>query len=124
MCVSTGNAGTPKACVISTDAVLCPTPGNASSASRSAGTTPPWRSTTSAAIARRCFAFVGASPTSRMSAWISATSSAAIAAGVDARAKSAGVTWFTFLSVVCADSITAHKNVNGSRWSSGISGSG
>jgi hypothetical protein len=38
----------------------------------------------------------------------------AIAAGVRARAKSAGVTSLTFLSVVCADSTTATRRVNGS----------
>ena len=41
MWVSTGNAGTPKACTISTEAVLWPTPGRASSASKLGGTSPP-----------------------------------------------------------------------------------
>jgi len=114
MWVSTGKAGTSKACAIKTDAVLWPTPGNASSASKLAGTAPPWRATKRRAISLRRLALVGASPTSAMMAWISLTSSAAIAAGVGAASKSAGVTWLTFLSVVCAESMTAHKNVNGS----------
>ena len=49
-----------------------------------------------------------------MKSRITPTSSAAIAAGVGAAANSAGVTSLTFLSVVCAESRTAHKNVNGS----------
>jgi hypothetical protein len=100
MCVSTGKAGTPKACAISTDAVLWPTPGNASSASKLAGTSPPWRSTSNCAIACRFFAFVGARPISRMYSRITSTGRAAIAAGVGAASKSAGVTSLTFLSVV------------------------
>ena len=41
MCVSTGNAGTPNAWVITTLAVLWPTPGRASSSSNVRGTSPP-----------------------------------------------------------------------------------
>lgn len=115
MWVSTGNAGTPKACTMITDAVLCPTPGSASSSSKVAGTPPPCRSPRRRAISLRRFALVGASPISRIRSRISSTSSAAIASGVGARSKSAGVTWLTFLSVLWADSITAHRNVKGSR---------
>ena len=59
-----------------------------------------------------------------MKAWISATDSRASASGVGAAANNAGVTWFTFLSVVCAESTTATSSVNGSAWSSGIGGTG
>ena len=55
---------------------------------------------------------------------ISSTASAAIASGVGARAKSAGVTSLTFSSVVWAESTTATSRVKGSRWSSGIGGLG
>ena len=41
MWVSTGNAGTPKAWAMTTPAVLCPTPGRSSNASKEAGTSPP-----------------------------------------------------------------------------------
>lgn len=124
MCVSTGKAGMPKACTMTTDAVLWPTPGSASSASKDRGTSPAWRAQRSAAMACRCLALVGASPTWRISAKMSATANAAICAGVRALRKSAGVTSFTFLSVVCADKSTAHKSVNASSWSSGIGTSG
>jgi hypothetical protein len=43
---------------------------------------------------------------------------------VDATANNAGVTSFTFLSVVWAESATATSSVYGSGWSSGIGGSG
>src|SRR5208283_2702772 len=43
MWVSTGNAGTPKACAMTTLAVLCPTPGSSSSSANVRGTAPPWR---------------------------------------------------------------------------------
>ena len=49
MCVSTAIVGSPKAVFKTTFAVLRPTPGSASSASRSRGTTPPCFSTSAAA---------------------------------------------------------------------------
>jgi hypothetical protein len=70
------------------------------------------------------FAFAGARPTWRMSSRTSSTGSFAIAAGVRARANKAGVTSFTFLSVVCAERTTATSRVTGSTWSSGIGTSG
>jgi hypothetical protein len=56
-------------------------------------------------------AFAGARPQVRMNARISATGSAAIAAGVGARSNSAGVTRLTRASVVCADNNTAINKV-------------
>ena len=123
MWVSTANAGTPNACAITTLAVLCPTPASDSRKVQSGITSPP-ASTIWFAAVHRFFAFVGASPTSRMSSRIRSGSSAAICSGVLATANSAGVTWLTFLSVVCADSATATSSVYGSVWSSGIGGSG
>ena len=111
MCVSTGNAGTPKTCAMTTEAVLCPTPGNASSSSNVRGTWPPWRSTSRRDSSRIAAALRGASPHGRTIASICATGSAAIAAGVAAAAKSAGVTWLTRLSVHCAESTTATSSV-------------
>ena len=55
---------------------------------------------------------------------ISSGESSAIFSGVFARAKRAGVTSLTFLSVVCAESATATVRVYGSVWSSGIGGFG
>mmetsp|Transcript_25862 Transcript_25862/g.82289 ORF Transcript_25862/g.82289 Transcript_25862/m.82289 type:complete len:253 (+) Transcript_25862:1757-2515(+) len=63
MCVSTGKAGIPKACDMSTLAVLWPTPGSASSSAKVRGTSPPCRSTRRPAIATRFLALVGARPT-------------------------------------------------------------
>ena len=82
MCVSTGNAGTPNACTITTLAVLWPTPGSASSCVDVGGHAPavlvaqdlptaPW-------IA---FAFAGARPHERIMRSISASGSSAIACG-------------------------------------------
>ena len=124
MWVSTGNAGSPNACAITTLAVLWPTPGRRSSASMSRGTFPPCSATSVSASFLTFFAFVGASPQARMHARISSTLSLAIRCGVDARSKSAGVTLFTCASVVCADRSTATRSVNGSRCSSGIGGAG
>ena len=47
-----------------------------------------------------------------------------VAAGVEARLNSAGVTMFTRASVVCAERTTATSSVNESRCSSGIEGRG
>jgi hypothetical protein len=58
-------------------------------------------------------ALVGASPTSRMMARIRSGSSAAILTGVSAILNKAGVTWLTFLSVVCADNAVATNKVYG-----------
>ena len=124
MWVSTGNAGLPKACAITTLAVLCPTPGSASSSSKVAGTRPPWRSTMSCDSARMFLAFVGESPHERTTRSISFTESLAMASGVRARAKSRGVTSLTRASVHCAESTTATRSVNGSSWPSGMGGAG
>ena len=124
MWVSTGNAGTPNACAITTLAVLWPTPGRVSRAARSAGTTPPNSVQSRCARLTRALAFCGARPHERMQSCTWATGSAAIAAGVRAKANRPGVTWLTRASVHCADSSTAHSSVNGSSCCSGIGGAG
>jgi hypothetical protein len=124
MCVSTGNAGIPNACTITTPAVLWPTPGSVSSISRSAGTRPPCSATRRLARAERFLAFCGASPQLRISRSIVATGRRASASGVGARAKSAGVTWLTRTSVHCAESTTETSSVKGSSCRRGIGGSG
>ena len=99
MCVSTGNAGVPKACTIITDAVLCPTPGNASNSSKVRGTLPPYLSLKIFAVWRMFFAFEFDSPHGFIISRISDSESFAIFSGVSATAKSLGVTSFTRLSV-------------------------
>ena len=118
-----GNVGTPNACAITTLAVLWPTPASDSRKSHSGNTSPP-ASTIWLAAVQMFAAFVGASPTSRITSRISAGSRAAICCGVDAIANSFGVTSLTFLSVVCAERATATSSVYGSRWSSGTGGWG
>jgi hypothetical protein len=92
MCVSTGKAGTPNAWDITTLAVLCPTPGRASSSSKLFGTWPPCRSTMSRESAWMFFDFAGESPQGRMMLRICGTVSRVIAAGSPASANSFGVT--------------------------------
>ncbi len=48
--VSTGNAGSPPRCTVTTPAVFGPTPGSAASSARAVGTSPPCCSATAAAI--------------------------------------------------------------------------
>ena len=115
MCVSTGNAGTPNACAITTDAVLCPTPGNSSSAPKSAGTCPPCFSTSNRDNPAIATDFCGDNPHGLINSRISSTGTAIIASGVAARANNPGVTKFTRASVHCADNSTATSNVNASR---------
>ena len=90
----------------------------------SAGTLPPYWSRRISDSPWIAFAFAGARPHERIIRSISAGGSTAIAAGVDARANRAGVTWFTRSSVHCAESTTATSSVYGSTWSSGIAASG
>jgi hypothetical protein len=111
MCVSTGNAGSPNACTRTTLAVLCPTPGSVSSASSSTGTRPPCSLTSRFASDERLRAFCGASPQLRIRRSTLATGRRASASGSGARAKSAGVTWFTRTSVHCAESTTETSSV-------------
>ena len=124
MCVSTGKAATPKACTITTLAVLCPTPGSVSRSAGSAGTRPPCSSSKRFESAARARAFWGASPQLRIRPSIVGAGRRAIASGVAAAAKSAGVTWLTRASVHWAESTTETSSVKGSACSSGTAGSG
>ena len=56
----------------------------------------------------------GERPQGRMICWISATGSLAMACGLLALAKCAGVTWLTRTSVHCAERITAMRSVKAS----------
>ena len=94
---------------MTTLAVLCPTPAKLSRKSQS-GRIPP-EEINCLAIFFKFFAFVGANPISFIVFLIVSKSSTAISSGTFANLNNLGVTWFTFLSVVCADSITATSNV-------------
>src|SRR5262249_9864596 len=107
-----------------TFAVLRPTPGSASSASREGGTAPPCSSTSLRDSAMTFFALVRNRPIVLMYARTRSSPSAAILAGVSAAANKAGVALLTPASVACAESTTAISSVNGLRCSSSVCGSG
>ncbi len=111
MCVSTGNAATPKAWLKTTPAVLCPTPGSASSSSKLRGTSPPWRSSNSFDRPWIAFDLAGDRPQGLMISRISSGVSSTICSGVRARRNNSGVIWLTLTSVHCADSNTAINSV-------------
>ena len=111
MCVSTAMVGWPKTVLSTTFAVFRPTPGSASSAARSAGTLPPWRSTSARLSAITFLAFVLKSPMVLMCSLRRASPSASMSAGVSTAAKSAPVALLTPLSVACAESTTATSSV-------------
>ena len=115
MWVSTATVGWPKAVLSTTFAVLRPTPGSFSSASRPAGTSPPCCSSSMRDSAITFFALVRYSPMVRM--WPSSPSlpSATICAGVFATSNSRAVARLTDLSVACADSTTATSSSYGVR---------
>ncbi len=112
MCVSTAMVAWPKATLSTTFAVFRPTPGRASRASRSPGTSPPWRSSSRRASAATFFALACHSPIERICAPMPASPSCAMAAASGAAANSAGVTLFTAASVVCAERTTATRSWN------------
>ena len=107
MCVSTAMVGCPKAVLRTTFAVLRPTPGSASSSSRVRGTSPPWRSTSSRAIAATFAALALYRPMVLMYGFRPSSPSAAMAAGVFTTGNRRRVALLTPTSVACADSVTA-----------------
>ena len=122
--VSTGNAGAPNACAMTTLAVLWPTPGSASSSTKLAGTRPSCRSISAIDSPEIAFDFAAASPHGRTSSAISGIARRAIAAGVRARANRTGATRLTRASVHWADSTVATSSSYGSPRPSGGSGAG
>lgn len=121
MWVSTGKVGTPKACIIITEAVLCPTPGRLSRISISCGTSPEYLSIRILESAIIFFDLLFESPQGRIISRTLSTPKDNIFSGLSASLKSSGVTSFTRLSVHCADSRTAIKKVKGFVKRSGIS---
>lgn len=122
--VSTGKPGRSSATLRTTFAVFRPTPASAVRSSIDPGTSPPWTSTRRDAIANRLRAFDRKNPVACTSVSSSVGSAAARSSAVGYRAKSAGVTRFTFASVDCADRIVATSNSNALRWSSSQTASG
>src|SRR5688572_30692282 len=124
MCVSTAIVGSPKIVLRTTFAVFRPTPGNASSASREHGTSPPCLCAMEVAVAMMFFALAFHRPMVRMYFESPSTPRAAMASGVRATGNSLRVTAFTLLSVACAERITATSNSNGVWYSSSVVGLG
>ena len=105
----------PNAVFRTTFAVLRPTPGSASKASRVLGTSPPCCVTNAWHVAMMFFALLLNRPMVLMKGVRPATPNASMAAGVWAARNSAGVALLTPLSVACADRITAINSSNGDR---------
>ena len=124
MWVSTAIVGSPKAMLSTTFAVLRPTPGSASSASRVRGTSPACSSTSFFDKATTFFALVRKRPMVFTSSRTRSSPNAAIFCGVSAAANSAGVALLTPASVACAESTTATSRVNGLTCLSSPLGSG
>ena len=125
MCVSTGNAGTPNAWAITTLAVLWPTPASASRNSQSARHLAAGVDDLVRPRFQMFLALVGREPDLADDGEDPSRGRARPSAPASSAWRTArGVTWLTFLSVVCADSTTATSSVNGSAWSSGIGGAG
>ena len=96
--------------------VLRPTPGSVTRSSSSVGTSPSNRSSSALAMPMMLFVFCRKNPVAWMSSSTSAGSACARSAGVGYLANSAGVTWFTISSVVCAERIVAVSSWNGESW--------
>ena len=124
MCVSTAIVASPKATFSTTLAVLRPTPGSASSASRERGTCPPCRSIRIAQVANRFFALLRNSPMVRMCSVSAGRPNARIFSGELATANKRRVALLTPTSVACADSSTAASNSNTLVYSSSVWGCG
>src|SRR5450759_5224732 len=91
MWVSTAMVGSPNAILSTTLAVLRPTPGSASSASRARGTCPPCSATSRSDNSTTFLALLRNSPMVLISSRTRSSPSAAIFSGVSAKANSAGV---------------------------------
>src|SRR5262249_48364896 len=124
MWVSTAMVASPNATLSTTFAVLRPTPGSASNASRVRGTSPPCSSAIFLDNAMRFFALVRKRPMVLINPCTRSSPSVAIFSGVSAAANSAGVALLTPASVACAESTTATSNVNGLMCLSSPLGSG
>ena len=111
MWVSTGKAGTPKACDITTLAVLCPTPGKASKSSKDSGTWPLCLSRIIWLKSKMALLLNGDNPQGFIISRISSMVNFTISEGLLAFANKEGVIKFTRLSVHWALNKTAINKV-------------
>ena len=114
-CVSTAMAGWWKATLMTTLAVLRPTPGSLWSASKSSGTSPPNSVQSIWQVARMFFALLRKSPQSRISFSSAGSPIATMSSGDLTLAKRRFVVTLTRLSVHCAERMTAIRSSNGLR---------
>src|SRR5690606_6139351 len=119
-CVSTASREWPNQAPRTTCAVLRPTPGRASSAAWSSGTSPPGSTISPWASPRRRRARVAPIPSGRTTSVTSASSAPARAAASGQRENSSGVSELTRTSVVWAESTVATSISKASRWSSSV----
>src|SRR5690606_13433905 len=124
MWVSTAMVGSPKAVLSTTLAVLRPTPGSASSAARSRGTSPPCCSSRMRQVAITFLALALYRPMVLMYSFSRSSPRSAIACGVLATGNSRRVALFTPTSVAWADRITPISSSNGVAYSSSVVGFG
>ena len=113
ICVSTAMVGSPKAVLSTTLAVFLPTPGKASSAARSSGTSELCSSTNILQVLIIFLALVLNKPMVLIYFFKPLSFNAAIFFGVGAFLNKASVALFTPLSVDCAERITAISNSKG-----------
>ena len=118
--VSTGKAGTPKACDITPLAVLWPTPGSDSSSSNELGTSPENLDNIILDNKYMFLDFVLERPNCLIISYILLCPSLHIDSGLFANLKRLGVISFTFLSVHWALSNTATSRVKLFEWFRGI----
>ena len=124
MCVSTAIVACPKAEFSTTFAVLRPTPGRASSASRVRGTWPPCSVTSIWQVCSRCLALLWYRPMVLMKPSRPSSPKSRIPCGVFATAYSLRVALLTLTSVACAESKTAVNNSNTLVYSNSVTGCG
>ena len=111
--VSTARPGRSNATLLITLAVFRPTPGRLTRSSIAVGTSPANLLSSSRPRPMRLRALARKNPVWWMISSSSPVSAQARSAGVGYRANSAGVTEFTRISVVCADSTVAARSWNG-----------
>ena len=116
--------GSPNPTLSTTLAVLRPTPGRASKASRVRGTSPPYASTKILQVSNKCRALLRYSPMVLICDSKPSSPKASMRWGVGATTNKRRVALFTPTSVACADSKTAANNSNTLVYSNSVLGCG